>query len=171
MSDPRPLLTVSTDGALLLLEADAKATAEAAWGWRDAGLTVRTARGRKMRTVQGLFDELAAALQFPHYFGENWPAFSECLADMEWLPMSVGIVLLLLEPADVLADSEPSELGVLVRAVGEAYHAYSQPVEAGEWWDRPAVPFHVVLQAATGQTSAVTDRWVAAGASVAPFAR
>jgi hypothetical protein len=169
MSDPRPLLAVSTDGALLLLESDAKAAAEAAWGWREAGLTVRTARGRKMRTVRGLFDELAAALQFPHYFGENWPAFFECLADMDWLPMNVGIVILVLDPGDVLVDSEPGELAVLVRAIAEAHKAYSQPIEAGEWWDRPAVPFHVVLHAALGDASTATAGWVAAGASIRPF--
>ena len=169
MSDPRPLLRVSTDGALLLFESDSKSAAEAAWGWRDAGLTVRTARGLKMRTVQGLFDELAAALQFPHYFGENWPAFFECLADMDWLPVNVGIVILILDPGAVLADSEPGELGVLVRAIADAHKAYSQPVEAGEWWDRPAVPFHVVLQAAPGAASTASDRWVAAGAAIQPF--
>jgi hypothetical protein len=46
-------------------------------GLGDAGLTVRMTRGRKMRTVDGLFDEMAAALQFPCYFGANWDAFSE----------------------------------------------------------------------------------------------
>lgn len=169
MIDPRPLLTVSTDGALLLLESDAKSVAEAAWGWREAGLTVRTARGRKMRTVQGVFDEFAAALQFPHYFGENWPAFFECLADMDWLPMNVGVVILVLDPEDVLVESEPVERGVLVRAFAEAHKAYSQPIEAGEWWDRPAVPFHVVLHAAVGEASAAAAGWVAAGTSIRPF--
>jgi len=78
---------------LLLLEADSKATAEAVWGWREADLTVWTVRGRKMRTVTGLFDEMAAALQFPSYFGESWPAFDECFADMDRLSVDVGIVV------------------------------------------------------------------------------
>ena len=52
---------------------------------RKLQLTVRTVRGRKIRTVGRLFDEMAAALQFPYYFGENWPAFDECLADIDWL--------------------------------------------------------------------------------------
>jgi RNAse (barnase) inhibitor barstar len=39
-----------------------------------------------MRTRESLFDEVAAALQFPEYFGENWYAFADCLSDMAWWP-------------------------------------------------------------------------------------
>lgn len=39
-----------------------------------------------MRTVAQLNDEFSAALQFSAYFGENWPAFNECLKDLDWLP-------------------------------------------------------------------------------------
>jgi hypothetical protein len=120
-----------------------------------------------MRTVKAMFDEMAAALQFPHYFGENWPAFFECLADMDWLPMKVGIVLLILEPGEVLVDSEPPELSTFVRAITDAHRTYSQPVEAGEWWDRPAVPFHVVLHVPGGVQEG--QRWTAAGAAVETF--
>lgn len=60
--------------------------AAASHGWADTGLTVRTVRGSKMLTEDQLFTEVSAALQFPYYFGENWPAFDECLADLEWLP-------------------------------------------------------------------------------------
>jgi Barstar (barnase inhibitor) len=31
-------------------------------------------------------DEMAAALEFPYYFGGNRPAFNECTSDMDWLP-------------------------------------------------------------------------------------
>ena len=75
----------SEASSLLAMESDVRSAAEAVARWQDAALTVRTVRGRKMRTVGRLFDEMAAALQFPHYFGENWPAFDECLADIDWL--------------------------------------------------------------------------------------
>ena len=34
-------------------------------------LAVRVVRGHKMRRLPDLYDEFAAALQFPNYFGEN----------------------------------------------------------------------------------------------------
>ena len=47
-------------------------------------LGVRVCRGGKMRTVNALFDEISAAFQFPFYFGENWAALEDCLADLSW---------------------------------------------------------------------------------------
>jgi hypothetical protein len=81
-----PLLRVSAELKILVLEADASAAADIETGWIESGLTVRIVRGRKMRGYQGLFDEFSAALQFPWYFGENGNAFDECLADLSWLP-------------------------------------------------------------------------------------
>lgn len=169
MSDRLPLLEVRPSAPLLLVEAGPKEAAEGVWGWREAGLTVRVVRGRKMRTVDALFDEFSAALQFPHYFGENWPAFDECLADMDWLPLHTGIVIPVLQPGEVLSRAPDVELEVLARTITHAAETYGQPISLGEWWDRPAVPFHVVLQASPGEGDDVTRRWAAAGASVAPF--
>ncbi|MDQ1742084.1 MAG: hypothetical protein QOE23_423 [Pseudonocardiales bacterium] len=166
MTDPRPLFEVRESTALRMSEVDADGSAAAVWAWREAGLTVRTVRGRKMRDLNGLFDEMAAALQFPDYFGENWPAFDECLADMEWLPMNVGIVIVVLNPGEVLVDAPDVELNVLVRMISHAAETYAQPIESGEWWDRPAVPFHVVLHAEPTEAAAVRERWQAAGAQL-----
>lgn len=169
MTDPGPLLVIGRQSPLLLLEANGTATAEAIWGWREAALTVRVVRGQKMRTVEGMFDEVPAALQFPHYFGENWAAFDECLAEMDWLPLDVGIVVVITNPADVLVDAVDTDLGKLVRTIDHACAAYSLPIASGEWWDRPAVPFHVVLQSSPTDTAAVIARWKAAGAVVLDF--
>jgi hypothetical protein len=163
----RPLLEVDGSAPVKLLEGDMKASTEAVWGWREAGLTVRTVRGRKMRSVEGMFDEMAAALQFPYYFGENWAAFDDCLTDMDWLPMHVGMVIVVLDPAEVLADAADVELSALVRTLTHAAETYAQPIESGEWWDRPKVPFHVVLQAGPADVAAVRARWHGAGTDVA----
>ncbi len=77
---------------------------------------VRLVRGRKMRTVSGLFDEFAASFQFPCYFGENWSAFDECLADLEWLP-AVGYVLVVVNAPDVLCEEPTRELATFTRIV------------------------------------------------------
>lgn len=167
MSDPRPLLSVSDSSALLIIEADVKPMAEMVMGWRDAGLTVRSVRGRKMRTIGGLFDEMAAALQFPYYFGENWPAFDECLSDMDWLPINAGVVILVYDAVEVLADAAEAELANLARSIEGARSSYSEPIELGEWWDRPAVPFHVILHSRHPKESgALRARWQKAGAEI-----
>lgn len=42
----------------------------------------RLLRGHKCETDAALFDEFAAGLQFPYYFGQNWSAFDECCRDI-----------------------------------------------------------------------------------------
>lgn len=157
-----PLFGVSSEGPFLSMKGDSKAVGQAVWGWQESGLTVRRVRGRKMTTAQGLFDEMAAALQFPAYFGENWNAFDECISDMDWLPLVGGLAILVSEPHKVLAEA-PGELSVLVRALQGAHGTYSQPIAAGEPWDRPAVPFHMVL---VGADETQWSRWRGAGAWV-----
>src|SRR5258708_1803858 len=75
---------------------------------------VRLVRGRQMRTVSGLFNEFAASFQFPCYFGENWSAFDECLADLEWLP-AVGYVLVVVNAPDVLCEEPTDEFATFTR--------------------------------------------------------
>ena len=171
MIDPRVLFEVRPAASLLLAESDDKAAADAVLGWGAAGLTVRVLRGRKMRTLDSLFDEVAAALQFPYYFGENWAAFHECLADMDWLPAGEGIVISVLQPDEVLSDAPGSELAVLVRIIRDAADTYGEPISLGEWWDRPALPFHVVLHAGPGEGDAVRRRWEDAGGVITPLGR
>jgi hypothetical protein len=169
MTSPLLLMRVSSDLELLVLERDPRAAGEVASGWSESGLVVRVVRGRKMRTLQGLFDEFAAALQFPWYFGENADAFDECLADLGWLSPQEGYVIVINDPGEVLADAGPDALSWLVDSLTRAHQEWAHPVELGEWWDRPAVPFHVVLQLAVGDAATVTQRWAGAGALVVPF--
>ena len=44
---------------------------------------VRITRG--ISDKQALLRLISAALQFPEYFGFNWDALDECLADLSWL--------------------------------------------------------------------------------------
>ena len=70
---------------------------------------------RDIQSHDQLMKDVAIALQFPSYFGENWDALHECLRDFEWIE-NHDVVLahngkLSLEAADlkiyleVLADS------------------------------------------------------------------
>lgn len=60
----------------------------------EPAATVRIVRGRHCPTKVDLFHEWAAALQFPSYFGENWDAFEECIADREWMAGDAHVVAL-----------------------------------------------------------------------------
>jgi hypothetical protein len=167
--NPMPLLRVADGEHFWTVDSTPADAGEALIGWRNSGLDARRLRGEKMRTVNGLFDEFAAVLQFPHYFGENWDAFDECLSDMHWLRSSSGIILLVANAEQVLLD-DPGELPVLVRGLASASTTYARPIDLGEWWDRPAVPFHVVLLSSSETARARRTRWESAGASLMPLA-
>lgn len=118
------------------------------------GFVLKRLRGSKCRTTQGLFSEFARALNFPDYFGYNWDALEECLADLEWLPAK-GYVLVITEADELLPDDE------------EDYETFLEVVsDAGETWgtgqtgmgNSRAVSFHVIL-AVTDQGKQKRAHW------------
>ena len=122
-----------------------------------------------MRTLRGLFDEFAASLQFPLYFGENRDAFNECICELETLPAGEGYVLTIVEPDQVLADAEAGTLEWHVGSFQSATAEWGRPIELGEWWDRPALPFHVVLAGRRDEIEGAARRWASAGVVAMPF--
>lgn len=167
MADPTPtaLAGVHLPPRFLLHAVDPSSATNAAWAWTESGSVVRVLRGQKMKTEQGVFDEVGAALQFPYYFGENWDAMDECITDLEWLPSGAGYVLVIADADQALIADEES-LSILSSVLARAIEEWATPVERGEWWDRPAVAFSVVLQAAPANAGVCRQRWEAAGASV-----
>jgi len=105
------------------------------------GFAIKTIHGTKCRTTGGLFAEFAHALSFPEYFGHNWDALEECLADLEWLPAK-GYVLLLTEAEQVLRQEE-EEYATLLEVLSDAGEAWASG-QAG-MGERPATPFHVLF--------------------------
>lgn len=89
-------------------------------------VTVITIRGRKMSTLNCAFDELAAALQLPYYFGNNWAALDECINDRDWMPQDKCI--LVVTHAKNLFFEEPAperELEVFQSLLTRAIHDWA----------------------------------------------
>jgi RNAse (barnase) inhibitor barstar len=157
---PSPILLRTEDTFRPLLRpADERSHALAQRGWAEAGLSVRVVRGHKCRTQQALFDEFAAALQFPWYFKENWDAFGDCLVDLDWIPQQAGHVVVLKEPDQVLLNEDGAQFNVLLDVLRMVTVEWSTAIEFGEWRARPAVPFHVVLACLPHHTDETRERW------------
>jgi RNAse (barnase) inhibitor barstar len=67
-------------------------------------------RGQKCKTLLAFFDEWAAALQFPVYFGENLDAFVDCLRELPLKTPANRIIVI--ANANALLEAEPSYLPV-----------------------------------------------------------
>ncbi len=129
-------------------------------------IAVRVLDGIRMRTVLGLFDEFASCLGFPAYFGHNWDALDECLSDLEWLP-GAAYAIVVDRASWLLEDEPPKQLSVFVSAIERAGSEWSEPVDRGESWDRPSVPFHLLLLDTQKLHGDVRSRMQAAGAQIA----
>jgi RNAse (barnase) inhibitor barstar len=123
------------------------------FAWKMQQQTVvRTLRGTKMGSEDRLYDEFAAALQFPYYFGENWDALDECLRDLGWLS-GEGYLLVITNAARVLERERYRQLPTLIRILERAHAEWGKPVTLGEAWDRPARPFHVIVHAEANESA------------------
>lgn len=52
--------------------------------------------------AESLFDNIAAAFEFPDYFGKNLDALYDCLVDLEWIPQD-KIILFFYHTENLLA--------------------------------------------------------------------
>jgi len=114
-----------------------------------SNFAVKIVAGTKCKTKAGLLAEFARALSFPDYFGHNWDALEECLADLEWLPAR-GYVVVVTDADQVL--SKPDE--------ADDYETFVEILsEAGETWSTrrsgtvagAGTPFHAVLAVSAKQ--------------------
>jgi hypothetical protein len=143
---------------LHLLVAEPSDACNALWALERGApvpLAARVVRGRKAPTSAALFDECAAALQFPYYFGENWDALRDCLADLAWLRVE-AVVLCVADAVHLLDKAPPDEARRLVQVLEETVRHWHQPAKP----HKPR-PFHVVLHATPREEGALLRRWQA----------
>lgn len=85
---------------------------------RAAGCCVRLIDLHGARGKADLLARIAAALDFPAWFGHNWDALADCLADLGWLPPDAGYVFIL-EGCSGREDALPILLEILEQAVAD----------------------------------------------------
>lgn len=78
---------------------------------------------------------IAGALRFPDWFGGNWDALADSLADLSWLP-APGYVLLL-ERIDAWRDADPDAFETLALVLEDA----------SARWAGDRIPFWALLPA------------------------
>ena len=71
----------------------------------------------------GLLERTATALGFPDWFGGNWDAFYDCLADLGWRDAAGW--LLVLENTGDLRRHAPEALDTAVSILGDAAEAWA----------------------------------------------
>ncbi len=136
------------------------------------GILLVVIDGEAARTAAELMDLFATAFEFPEYFGRNWNAFYDCLTDLDWCPPE-GYVVVVSSAHAVMADEpahpefkEPSELAVLLDVLRRVTREWNAPVNEGQPWDRPGVPFHIVFVTETDHLAALQDRIAQTGREI-----
>lgn len=104
-----------------------RATSDADLYWMSADLT-------GVASKQELLAQLAQACHFPAYFGHNWDALADALADLGWLPAATSYVLSLVH-SQSLALHAGDELHIALDILRQV---------AAEWQGRN-IAFHVLL--------------------------
>lgn len=98
-------------------------------GWRGFHLD-----GRRARDKDAFLALCAEVFGFPDWFGGNWDALEDCLADLSWAPSQEGYLVLYESWAD-LADLDQG-------AFRTALDVFAEAVET--WRDTPT-PMTVLL--------------------------
>lgn len=76
--------------------------------------------GAEARDKPRFMAAVARALQFPDYFGCNWDAFDECLAELQWQNKSI---VLIIDHADELLLDAPNHFQLLSMSISDAFPA------------------------------------------------
>jgi RNAse (barnase) inhibitor barstar len=133
--------------------------------WRRDGAFVAVVDGHGARTESDFFTAIAGALELPEWFGHNWDALDEVLADRSWLAGSPHV--LVLRHALWLLDDEPQErLKILVGVLGAAASGEPDPDDRGGGVDLAPPPLTVVLHAEPDDEDTLRRRYEAVGADL-----
>lgn len=99
-----------------------------------------------MRVLDDLFREYAREFRFPDYFGYNWPAFYECMTELN--ECAAPAFLTIISNRDELLSHEPEEVPTLMRQLESIGRRWAGAFGLlGSAWGVNAgeIPFHTLL--------------------------
>ena len=134
------LLDPANNGAYFFDRNDREDLAEAA---TEAGLHVVSIDFAGCSGKDDALARIAAALNVPDWFGNNWDALADCLGDLSWLPE--GGQLLLFDNAWDWRERDGEDFATLLDTCGEA----------AQGWVRERRPFWVVIPLAPEQLARI----------------
>ena len=140
---------------IVVVPMDASSVTDACWDFQRSGQdrAVRFVRGSKMASANGVFDQFAAALQFPYYFGENWAAFAECIQDLSWLPASHYVIVVL--ESEALLTVTDAVLKPFRTVLRDCCKLWPLGFDLDQPWARQPAVFQVMLQTADAHSQAL----------------
>lgn len=134
-----------------------------AWTPAHPEWDVLRVRGTKSSDDARFFDELAAALQFPYYFGENWSAVRDCITDLNWLKGSSFLIVF--DSADHLLSQSERGFRLLLAMLADANGVWhGKTADFGVQGRRP-IAFQSVLACDPEAVDALTRRIDAVGST------
>jgi hypothetical protein len=120
-------------------------------------------RGEKATDDARFFDELAAALQFPYYFGENWDAANECVSEPLWLKGSS--FLFIFDSAQHLLSESDRGFRILLEVLADAHDRWHRETADFGPRGRQPIAFQSILACAPDAVDALIERMDAANAT------
>ena len=124
---------------------------------------VRILRGKRDRASDKgrFFQEIAAAMQLPDYFGHNWDALDECLDDLEWLPGDGYIILV--SQIELFFPKSEEDYATLITLLDSNAKSWMFTKGPDEHFPREPKPFHIVFQCEPDKFKEVKERLLKTG--------
>lgn len=104
---------------------------------------MRILRGKRCKTKEAVFQEFAAALQFPYYFGHNWDAFDECIKDLAWMKAD-NFIFFITNLNEVLANN-PKDLHIFLEVILKDAVKEWNEYRSGRLPLQNPIPFNIIF--------------------------
>jgi len=103
-------------------------------------------KGTSMVTAGEMYAEFKQKCGFPAYSASNFDALIDSLSDLQLDFGAVDRVYIIIEQCNsLLMAVHPHFREVFFEALSDVGERWAEPIARGEWWDRQAIEFKVIL--------------------------